>query len=92
MYAEIKRECGYLLAPGQELTNEGCQRVFDRYDMVTKIAKEIPEGEFLRQKQRHKIKIAVSRHLDTHPSASIVLTRLRLWYRDNFRSQGGQGS
>jgi len=89
MYAEIKRECGYILAPEQELTKEQFQRVFDRYNMVTKIAREVPEGQFLRQKQRHKIKVAISRHLDTHPAASILLTRFRLWYRDNFESRRG---
>jgi hypothetical protein len=92
MYAEIKRECGYLLAAGQELSRTECQRLFDRYDMATEVAAKVPEKEFLRQKRRHKMKVAISRHLDTHPAASILLTRFRLWYRDNFRSQGGQDS
>jgi hypothetical protein len=38
----------------------------------------------LPQKRRHKIKVALSKHLDAHPSASLLLTRLRFWFRDNF--------
>ena len=43
-----------------------------------------PESEFLPQKRRHMTKVALSKHLDTHPSASLFLTRIRFWIRDNF--------
>ena len=92
MHARIKRECGHLLSSGRGPTVEECQRLFDRYDLVNEVAAHVPEKEFLRQKKRHKTKIAISRHLDSHPAASILLTRFRLWYRDNFGSQRGQNS
>lgn len=92
MHARIKRECGHILSSGAGPTVEECQRLFDRYDLVNEVAVHVPEKEFLRQKKRHKTKIAISRHLDSHPAASILLTRFRLWYRDNFGSQRGQNS
>ena len=91
IYAETKREAGYLLASG-DIDETTWRRVLARYDMATAIGVEIPEAEFLMQKRRHKVKIAMSKHLDSHPSASILLTRMRFWVRDNFsvsRSDGG---
>jgi hypothetical protein len=82
-YAEVKREAGYLLASG-EWDEIACRRVLARYDMACAVAIELPEADFLRLKRRHKLKIALSKHLDSHPSASLLLTRLRLWLRDNF--------
>jgi hypothetical protein len=82
-YAAVKREAGYLLAAGN--TDEAAlKRVIDRYDMASSICVPVPESEFLKQKRRHVTKVALSRHLDTHPSASLALTRVRYWCRDNF--------
>jgi hypothetical protein len=81
-YAEVKREAGYLLASG-ELDEQACRRVLARYDMASVVGVEMPERFFLSEKRRHKMKIAVSKHLDTHPGASIMLTSLRFWIRDN---------
>jgi len=83
-YAEVKREAGYLLATG-ELDESACRRVLARYDMASAVSVEIPERFFLAQKRRHKMKVALSKHLDTHPGASILLTRFRFWIRDNVR-------
>jgi hypothetical protein len=83
-YAEVKREAGYLLAGG-ELDEQACRRVLDRYDMASAVGIEMPERFFLTQKRQHKMKVALSKHLDTHPGASLLLTRLRFWIRDNLR-------
>lgn len=82
IYSEVKREAGYLLASG-EIEDHACQRVLSRYDMASAVGVAIPEGDFLPQKRRHKIKITLSKHLDTHPAASLLLTHLRFWIRDN---------
>ena len=82
IFAEVKREAGYLLAAG-DIEEAACRRVLSRYDLASAVGIEIPEREFLRQKRRHKVKIALSKHLDAHPSASIPLTRIRFWIRDN---------
>ena len=90
MRARIKSECGHLLSRGAGPTVAEYQRLLDRYDLVNEVAAQVPEQEFLRQKKRHKTKVAMSKHLDSHPGASILLTRLRLWCRDNFECQRGQ--
>jgi hypothetical protein len=83
LYAEVKRECGYLLASEEQITEEKSRRVLARYDMATDVGVSLPEKEFLRQKKRHLQKIAISKHLDTHPGASLILIRLKMWWSDN---------
>ena len=85
-FAAVKREAAYVISQSEhDLIAR--RRIVDRYDMASVVSIAIPEKEFTRQKSRHLIKIAVSRHLDTHPSASIALTRLRLWWRDNLSKE-----
>lgn len=84
MYAEVKRECGYLLASGKIHENKSdLQRLQARYDMAVDVGVPVPEREFLKQKRKHLLKVELSRHLSKHPSASLLLTRLKLWWRDN---------
>ena len=84
MYAEVKRECGYLLASGKIDENKSdIQRLRARYDMAVDVGVPVPEREFLKQKRKHLLKVELSRHLSKHPSASLLLTRLKLWWRDN---------
>lgn len=86
-YTEVKREAGYILSAG-EYDRDACQRVFSRYDMAASVGVPIPESEFLRQKQRHLMKIALSRALDGRPATSLMGLRVRLWMRDTFHSDG----
>jgi hypothetical protein len=86
MYAEVKRECGYLLASEQVLTHEKCQRVLARYDMASDVGTAVPERQFLVLKKKHLQKVAISRLLDRQPSASLLLIRMKMWWRDNFHA------
>lgn len=86
VYIEVKREAAYLLSAG-EYERDACQRVFSRYDMATSVGVPIPESEFLRQKQRHLVKIALSKALDGRPATSLIWLRLRLWWRDTFKAE-----
>lgn len=84
IYADVHRQAGYMLAlGGGDLNEQECRRLLERYDLAGAVGIGIPEAEFLPQKRRHQTKIAISKHLDTHPAASICLTRLRFWFRDN---------
>lgn len=85
VYAEVKREAGYLLSAG-EYNRDACQRVFSRYDMAASVGVPIPESEFLKQKQRHLVKVAMSRTLDDRPATSLVWLRVQLWWRDTFKA------
>jgi hypothetical protein len=86
MHSAVKREAGYVLATGSR-DNDKSRRVFDRYDMASDLSVPIPEKDFLRQKRRHRIKVHISKHLDSHPYSSLVLIRLRHWWMDNWRSR-----
>jgi len=88
LYSEVKRECGYLLASQKPLTPDSCQRVLSRYDLATEVGTHLPENEFLAQKRNHLQKIEISKLLDKHPSASILLARMRFWWRDNHARNG----
>ena len=83
MYSQVKRECMYLLASGKELTTDSCQRALARYDLAVDVGAALPEKQFLTQKRNHLKKVAISKYLDTHPGASILLLKLRMWLRDN---------
>jgi hypothetical protein len=86
MFAGVHREVGYVLASGNELTREEYRRLQIRYDMATVSSVEIPERTFLPQKKRHLRKIAISRHLDSHPGSTLIIVKFKLWLRDNFSS------
>jgi len=86
LFAEVKLEAGALLASGQ-IDEPGLNRIHVLYGMASALGVEVPERDFLSQKRRHKMKIAVSKHLDEHPATSIRMFRFKLWWRDNFRNE-----
>jgi hypothetical protein len=81
-YASVKRECSYLLSSGAELDPVACQRALAQYDMAARVGAPIPEGQFLAMKRNHLRKVAISKHLDDHPGASVLVVRLKMWWRD----------
>ena len=87
LYAEVKREAGYLLA-SDELDENNHRRVLARYDMASAVGVEIPERYFLKIKRQHKLKVLMSKELDVAPATSLLLLRARLWYRDNRLKKG----
>jgi hypothetical protein len=82
-FAEVKREAGILLATDGCPAEDEIRRVLTRFDLANAVCVPIPEGQFLLQKRRHRSKVALSKYLDTHPTASVTLARLKLWWRDN---------
>jgi hypothetical protein len=82
LYAEVKREAGYLLA-SDLLEEDAVRRVLARYDIASAVGVAIPEGDFLPEKRRHLVKVALSKRLDQFPASSLLLARLRLWFRNN---------
>jgi hypothetical protein len=82
LYAQVKREAGYLLASDQA-DDAAYRRVLATYDMASAVGVAIPEKKFLPLKRQHRIKIALSKHVDEHPFSSLMLLRFRMWLRDN---------
>jgi len=84
LFAQIKNEsvgARTALAAGDESRLE---HIMQRYRFVCEMSPSIPENSFLQLKQHHKRKVAISRYLDSHPYASLLLLRIRWWIRDNF--------
>jgi hypothetical protein len=86
LYAEVKREAGYLLA-SDLLEEDAVRRVLSRYDIASAVGVAMPENDFLPQKRRHLVKVALSKRLDQFPGSSLWLARLRLWFRNNLRGK-----
>jgi hypothetical protein len=84
MYVEVKREGGYMLASADEIPIREFQRLAARYDMASDVGTGVPERDFLRLKQRHKIKVEISRLLDKKPAVNIWLIKFKLLIRDNW--------
>lgn len=91
-YAEVKAECRSLTVGIRVVTVQEYQRIRDLYDTVTKIGTEIPEDKFISGKAHHLRKIAVSKYLDSRPSAWVPLVRLRLFMQDNVNFFGKNGT
>ena len=87
LYAEVKREAGYVLA-SPDLHETAARRVMSRYDMASAVGIELPEKDFLNLKRRHRLKVAISKRLDLHPSSSIAILKLKMWLADNVRRGG----
>jgi hypothetical protein len=88
LYAEVKREAGYLLASGA-LDDAAVRRVLARYDVASAVGIAVPERDFLPQKKRHLVKIELSKRLDTMPGSSLIFARLRLWWLNSIRGSKG---
>ena len=83
VYAEVKRRAAYLLSSGK-CDDSAVQYVISLYEMACAVGITIPEKEFLAQKQRHLVKVMISRVLDAHPATCLLCLRVRLLMRDTF--------
>lgn len=81
-YFSIKLDSKTTLAQ-DPISPEAFKRILDLYENCSTTCEKIPEGQFLKLKKAHKLKVAMSRYLDKRPGASIWLLKLRLWFSDN---------
>lgn len=83
MYSDVKRDCTQLLVSSEPIPKESFEAILARYSLATSVGTKIKENEFLRQKRRHLRKVEISKYLSQHPSASILVLRAKMWFRDN---------
>lgn len=84
LHADLKRELGIILSRDDaEVSEAEYARVRTQEAMTASASVAIPDGAFLRLKRHHKMKVAISKHLDDHPGASIMLTKVKFILRDN---------
>lgn len=84
MYAEVKREAGYVLASSVIIEPREFQRLAARYDMASDSGVAIPDSQFLSMKKRHLQKVAISKLLDSRPGLSPFLTKAKMFAGDNW--------
>jgi hypothetical protein len=87
VYSAIKLASTDLLSRNAPITEDEYNRFRDRYADAGGATVAIPESIFNKLKKRHLMKVAISKHLSSHPAASIVLIHLRLWWQDNCATQ-----
>ena len=83
-FSEVKREARLALLD-EQVSEEEFRKVLSRNDIAAAATVKIPESDFLVLKQRHQSKVEISKYLDEHPFASVLLVRLRFWMRENLR-------
>lgn len=91
LYTRIKLEAGRVLS--EPLVRPArLKRILSRYESASSIDTKIPEGDFLKLKRRHYLKIAVSKRIDANPGTSPLIETLKLWWRDNFATDASRQS
>ncbi len=84
LHADLKRELNILLSrEPAEVSHVEYARARTQEAMTSSATVAIPDSAFLRLKRHHKLKVAVSQHLDAHPGALIFFTKLKFLLRDN---------
>jgi len=86
VYSQVEIECRHLLNSFDSATDTEIHKLLARYIDLGEVCVKIPESSFLRLKQKHKMKILISKHLDEYPASSIKLFKLRTWWANNFKN------
>ena len=84
-YSHIKLECQELLITFNTASDTEIQKLLTRYRDLSEICVAVPEGSFLRLKNKHKLKVAFSKYLDDNPGACLPLLKLKIWFADTFK-------
>ena len=84
-YSHIKLECQELLITFNTASDTEIQKLLVRYRDLGQICVPIPEGSFLRLKNKHKLKVALSKYLDDNPGTCLLLLKLKIWFADTFK-------
>ena len=90
-YTEVKRSASRLLSEEGQPEQEAFNDVLARQDFASSLGIAVPEHLFLALKQRHLTKIAISRHLDAHPGANLLIVKFQLLARDTFAKTSPRG-
>jgi hypothetical protein len=84
LHADLKRELNIALSRDPaDVSDAEHARITTQAAMIAIAAVAIPDADFLALKRHHKLKVAVSVHLDNRPGALVWLTKLKFLLRDN---------
>jgi len=82
-YAAVKRDCRMITAGTRAASLPELQRIRAIYDAASKKGTDIPNRLFVHGKAAHLRKVYISRYLDSHPGAWVLLIKFKLFVRDN---------
>lgn len=85
-YMNLKFIASDLINKVEKNEHADVERFLERYYALTPTIVSIPERVFLQCKRKHVLKVFISKYLDDHPAASILLLKIKIWFRDNFHS------
>ncbi len=86
MYSNIKLECQEILATFEIASDIDIQRLFIKYKYLGQICVAIPDSGFLRLKNKHKTKVAISKYLDDNPGTCLWLLKMRICFVNTFKA------
>jgi hypothetical protein len=84
VYSNIKLECQEILSNFEIASELDIQRLFIRYRYLGQICVAVPDNSFLRLKNKHKTKVAISKYLDNNLGTCLCLLKIRIWFISNF--------
>jgi len=84
-YSNMKLDCQAMFAIFDDTGDSEIQKLIVRYNDLGRICIAIPEGSFLRLKQKHMLKVALSKYLDENPGASLFLLKIKMRWSGNFK-------
>lgn len=85
-YSNIKLECQEILVTFETVSDIDIQRLLIRYRYLGQICVAIPDSGFLRLKNKHKTKVAISKYLDDNPGTCLWLLKMRIWFANTFKA------
>jgi len=84
IFSSIKLELRRVLADSRDKIDGDILKLMnEKYITAGDFTVPIPESQFLALKKIHLMKIEISKALDDAPSSSLLLLRVKLWWRDN---------
>lgn len=84
-YSNIKLECQEFLTTFDTASDTEIHKLLTRYRDLGEICVSVPEGSFLRLKNKHKLKVALSKYLDDNPGACLLFLKMKIWFIDTFK-------
>lgn len=85
-YMNLKFTASDIINKVEKDEHADVERFLERYYALTPTIISIPERDFLKYKRKHVIKVFISNHLDNNPATSILLLKIKIWIRDNFKA------
>jgi hypothetical protein len=79
VYSQMKLDSKKMLAVFDQSSESNIRELLTRYSDLGSACIAIPENKFLTLKQKHKMKVLISRYLDRNPAYPLFILKIRLF-------------